>query len=57
MSVFVLIVTVWTYSSNGGNAVAMHDFSSLERCDAARKTVLDNKGASFVGVQAQCVQK
>lgn len=54
MSTFVLIVSIWTYGSNGGNAVAMQEFTSLERCNAARAVVTEK---NWAGAAAVCVPK
>lgn len=48
---YVLIVIILTWGSNGGNAVAMHEFSSLETCHRAR-TAIDGSA-----VRAICVPK
>lgn len=34
---WVLIIWILASGSGGGNAIAMHDFSSLDTCEAARR--------------------
>lgn len=58
MEAFVLIVTAWTWASNGGNAVSMQEFSTLARCESAREKVLVGIGAGAAGyTRAVCVPK
>lgn len=57
MAAWVLIVTVWIYGSNGGNAVAMQEFTNKERCEAAQAVVRASRNADYFNVQAVCVLK
>jgi deoxyribose-phosphate aldolase len=57
MEAFVLIVYVWATGSSGGNAVNMHEFTTLAHCDNARKVVTETKEAKYYSVTAVCVPK
>lgn len=54
---WVLVTWVWTYGSNGGNAIAMHDFTTQERCESARVAIAESKEGKWIGAKGLCVLK
>lgn len=53
MTQVVLILMMFTSGSNGGNALAMNDFQSMEKCEAAGKAAGADKAASPVAKSSQ----
>jgi hypothetical protein len=56
--IFVLLMLWGTSSSNGGLAVVQQEFSSREKCEAAREVLIKAHNGSSSVLRAQgCFQK
>lgn len=61
MKLFVLIMVLGGYSSESGISVVLHEFSSREKCEAARLHIVKNLASrkyKIIEIQSQgCFEK